>query len=57
MLNINTKTFRNTKKSDVDNKRFRKIEFESEYDNEFEINVIEVNANRRLLKFDNNNCN
>ena len=56
MLNINIKTFRDTKKFNVDDKRFREIEFESEYNNEFEINIVEVNANRRLLKFDDDNC-
>ena len=57
MLNININEFRNTEKFNVNDNCFRKVKFKNEYNNKFEINIIEMKTNQRLLKFDNNNCN
>ena len=55
MLNINIDAFRNTKKLDANKTRSRK-KTESEYNNKFGIKMIEINANRRLLKFNDDDC-
>ena len=57
ILNINIDEFQNIKKFDIDDNRFQEIELENEYNNEFEINIIEVKTNQRMLKFDNDDCN
>ena len=56
MLNININEFRNIEKFNAGDDRFRETKFKSEYNNKFKMNIIEIKTNRRLLKFDDDDC-